>query len=66
MLFCPGLVKLMLGHSFGYEAFPYSENIFPFNYEAALKTGSGFIFIPGKNLRAPSIASLNSSLRLYP
>ena len=41
-LLCPGLVKPILGHSFGrswyiYEAFPYSEYIFPLNYEA-LKT----------------------------
>ena len=50
-----------------YEAFPYSENIFPFKCELWKHNScSGFIFIPGKNLRAPSTAFLNSSLRLCP
>ena len=50
-----------------YEAFPYSEDIFSFNYEP-LKTQFllGIVFIPGKNLRALSRAFLNSSLRLCP
>ena len=58
-------MKAKKGERLVYEAFPYSEYIFPLNYEA-LKTQScsDFIFIPGKNLRAPSSAFLNSSLRL--
>ena len=67
----PGLVKPILGHSFGRS---WYMRLFHTPRTSFLLTTrlwkhnscSGFIFIPGKNLRAPSTAFLNSSLRLCP
>ena len=68
---CPGLVKPILGHSFGRSWYmrlfhtPRTSFLLttrPWKHNSCL----GFIFIPGKNLRAPSRASLNSSLGLCP
>ena len=67
----PGLVKPILGHSFGRS---WYMRLFHTPRTSFLLTTrlwkhiscSGVIFIPGKNLRAPSRVSLNSSLRLYP
>ena len=70
-LLCPGLVIPILGHSFGRS---WYMRLFHTPRTSFLLTTrlwkqiscSGVIFIPGKNLRAPSTVSLNSSLRLYP
>ena len=70
-LLCPGLVKPILGHSFGRSwymrlfhtprtSFILTTRLWKHN------SCSDFIFIPGKNVRAPSRAFLNSSLRLCP
>ena len=64
---CETITWMQFQQKLVYEAFPYSENIVSFNYQA-LKTQFllGFIFISGKNFRAPSRAVLNSSLHLCP
>ena len=69
-LLCPGLVKPILGHSFGRS---WYMRLFHTPRTSFLLTTrlwkhnscSGFIFIPGKNLKAPSRAFVNSSLRPY-
>ena len=66
-LLCPGLVKPILRHSFGRSwymrlfhtpgtSFVLTTRLLKHN------SCSGFIFIPGKNLRAPCRAFLNSSV----
>ena len=68
-LLCPGPVKPILLHSFGRS---WYMRLFHTPRTSFLLTTrlwkhnscSGFIFIPRKNLRAPSRAFLNSSLRL--
>ena len=70
-LLCPGLVKPILRDSFHRS---WYMRLFHTPRTSFLLTTrlwkhnscSGFIFIPGKNLRAPSRAFLNSSLRLCP
>ena len=67
---CPGLVKPILGYSFG-RSWYWGFSILRVHLSFILRDlennfCSGFIFIPGKNLRAPSRAFLNSSLRLCP
>ena len=70
-LLCHGLVKLILRHSFGRS---WYMRLFHTPRTSFLLTTrlwkhnscSGFIFILGKNLRAPSRAFLNSSLGLCP
>ena len=69
-LLCPGLVKPIFRHSFGrswcMRLFHTSRTSFLLTTSLWANSCSGFIFIPGKNLRAPSRAFLNSSLRLCP
>ena len=69
-LLCPGLVKPIFRHSFGrswcMRLFHTSRTSFLLTTSLWANSCSGFIFISGKNLRAPSRAFLNSSLRLCP
>ena len=67
---CPGLLKPILGHSIGrswYMRFFHTPRT-SFLLTTRLwkhNSCSGFIFIPGKSLKAPSRAFVNSSLRPY-
>ena len=72
-LLCPGLVKPILGHSFGRSWYMRLFHWLRVHLSFIKTTRprkhnfcSGFIFIPEKNLRAPPRAFLNSSLRLCP
>ena len=70
-LLCPGPVKPILLHSFGrswyMRLFHTPRTSFLLTTRLWKHTSFlGFIFIPRKNLRAPSRAFLNSSLRLCP
>ena len=70
-LLCPGPLKPILRHRFGrswyMRLFHTPRTSFLLTTRLWIHNScSGFIFIPGKNLRAPSRAFLNSSLCLCP
>ena len=66
-LLCPGVVKSILVEAGYMRLFHTPRTSFLLTTRLWKHNScSGFIFIPGKNLRAPSTAFLNSSLRLCP